>query len=312
MTIRTFQAGDDLAQVSIYNESAGDLPRFKPATLDEVRRRLRGSDFDPSTRFYALEEGRPVGYATFSASGRVSFPWCRKGCESFAAPLIRAVLDAMRQRGHRSAFAAYRGDWPAVRAFFEGHGFTPSREMVNFAIDIVEMPTPAARYSSNITPLTPADLPAVVRLGTGVLRCTDLPTLEEHLFRNAHFAPSSLFALRSKLDDQPVAVGLLVESPTFAHPSQVDPGMPCFRLGAFGTEGLTHKRINGMFSLLAADTRDLSSLALDMLSHATHLLVETEVETLAAQVSSDVPHLMRFYKSLFRRQGSFPLFERLL
>ena len=35
MTIRTFQPGDDVAQVGIYNEAAGDLPKFKPATLDE-------------------------------------------------------------------------------------------------------------------------------------------------------------------------------------------------------------------------------------------------------------------------------------
>jgi hypothetical protein len=312
MTIRTFQTGDDVAQVSIYNEAAADLPRFKPATLDEVRRRLRGSDFDPASRFFALAGGKPVGYATFSASGRVSFPWCRKGHEGFAAPLVQAVLDEMRRRGMTSAFAAYRADWPGVRAFFEAHGFALSREMVNFVLDIVDMPTPSARYSSSITPLTPADLPAVARLGTGVLRDRDLPALEEHLFRNSYFPPSSLFALRSKIDDKPVAVGLLVESPAFAHPAQVDPGMPCFRLGAFGTEGLTHKRINGVFSVLAADTHDLPALALDLLGYATHRLQETEVETLAAQVSSDVPHLMRFYKSLFRRQGSFPLFERRL
>ena len=312
MTIRTFQAGDDVAQVSIYNEAAGALPRFKLATLDDVRRRLRGPDFDPTARFYAIAAGRPVGYATFSVSGRVSYPWCRKGHEAFAAPLLQAVLEAMRGRGMTSAFAAYRADWPAVRAFFEAHGFALSREMVNFVMDIVDMPTPSARYSSAITPLTPADLPAVARLGVGVLRRSDSAALEEHLFRNDHFPPSSLFALRSKSDDQPVAVGLIVESPAFAHPAQVDPGMPCFRLGAFGTEGLTHKRINGVFSVLAADTSAFSALALDLLGYATHRLRDTEVETLAAQVSSDVPHLMRFYKSYFRRQGSFPLFERLL
>jgi hypothetical protein len=312
MTIRTFQAGDDIAQVSIYNEAAGALPRFKPATLDEVRRRLRGPDFDPTARFYALANGRPVGYATFSAAGRVGFPWCRKGHEAMAEPLLEAVLDGMRQRGRKSAFAAYRADWPPVRAFFEAHGFTLSREMVNFVMDIVEMPTPSARYSSAITPLTPADLPAVARLGAGVLRTTDPAALEEHLFRNNHFPPSSLFALRSKSDDQPVAVGIMVESPAFAHPAQVDPAMPCFRLGAFGTEGLTHKRINGLFSLLAADTKDMPALGLDLIGYATNRLQDTEVETIAAQVSSDAPHLMRFYKSLFRRQGSFPLFERLL
>ena len=54
MEIRTFRPGDDAAQVSIYNEAAADLPKFKAATLDEVRRRSRAAEFDPSTRFVAV------------------------------------------------------------------------------------------------------------------------------------------------------------------------------------------------------------------------------------------------------------------
>src|SRR5579884_2908103 len=99
MTIRTYQPGDDAALVSIYNEAAAGLPKFKPATLDEVRRRVRGPDFDPATRLFALVDGRPVGYATFHANGRVSFPWCRSGHEAFAGPLFQAALDGLRARG---------------------------------------------------------------------------------------------------------------------------------------------------------------------------------------------------------------------
>src|SRR5207302_1892542 len=145
MTIRTFQTGDEVAQVSIYNEAAAALPKFKAATIDEVRRRLRDRDFDPLTRFYALAAGKSVGYATFQNNGRVSFPWCRKGHEALAVPLLDQVLAAMRQRGMRRAFAAYRGDWPVQREFFLKHGFTQTREMINYVLDIVEMPTPAAR-----------------------------------------------------------------------------------------------------------------------------------------------------------------------
>src|SRR5262245_63292906 len=123
MTIRTFEAGDDAAQVSIYNEAAGELPKFKPASLDEVRRRLRAPEFDPGSRFFAVADGRPVGYASFAPSGRVSFPWCRKGHERFAGPLFDFVLAAMRQRGLKRAFAAYRADWPAVGEFFLQQGF---------------------------------------------------------------------------------------------------------------------------------------------------------------------------------------------
>ena len=93
-------------------------------------------------------------------------------------------------------------------------------------------------------------------------------------------------------------------------PGQTDACMPCFRLGAFGTEGLTTKRINGVFSLLAADNRDIHPLGLDLMGYAAYLLRETEVETVAAQVPSDAPHLLRFYTRYFRRQGSFPILER--
>src|SRR5260370_18767056 len=143
MTIRAFQPGDEAAQVSIYNEAAAHLPRFKPATLDEVRRRCRAADFDPGTRFYALAGDQPVAYATFHPNGRVSYPWCRKGHESWAEPLFEAVLGAMRQRGLAKAFAAYRSDWPDPLAFFLAHGFQQKREMLNFVLDLVSMPTPA-------------------------------------------------------------------------------------------------------------------------------------------------------------------------
>src|SRR5262245_42221951 len=99
MSTRTFQPGDETAQVSIYNEAAAELPKFKPATVDEVRRRCRAADFDPATRLYAIEDGRPVAYATFQPNGRVSFPWCRKGRERWAGPLFDQVLAALRARG---------------------------------------------------------------------------------------------------------------------------------------------------------------------------------------------------------------------
>src|SRR5262245_18139058 len=111
MTIRTFQPGDELAQVSIYNEAAADEPKFKPARLDEVRRRCRAQDFDPTARFFALADGRPVGYASFQTNGRLNFPWCRKGHEHHQQPLLEQVLAAMKARGLEHAFAAYRADW---------------------------------------------------------------------------------------------------------------------------------------------------------------------------------------------------------
>jgi hypothetical protein len=314
MAIRTFQPGDDVAQVSIYNEAAGELPKFKPATLDEVRRRCRSADFDPSARFYAVPDGvsgsRAVGYVAFQLNGRVSFPWCRKGYEDQAEPLFESMLQAMRERGMHQAFAAYRGDWPAQRDFFLAHGFRQTREMINYLMDLNQMPTPAARAGTAITSLTPDDVPVVAEMGAGVLRTTDPRQLEPLLFRNPYYPPDSLFALRKRSEGRPVAVGIVVTNPDYANPKQLDAGMPCFRLGAFGTEGMTLKRINGLFSFLTSNPNEAHPHALDLLSYACVAVEATNVETFAAQVPSDAEHLNRFYKHLFRRQGSFPIFER--
>jgi hypothetical protein len=311
-TIRTYESGDEAAQVKIYNEAAADLPKFKAATLEEARRRCEAPDFDSTTRFFALDQGHPVGYATFHPNGRVSFPWCFKGSEDLAEPLFDRVLEAMKQRGLTRAFAAYRGDWPRQRDFFLGHGFRQVREMVNFVLDLAAMPTPAAQIYNMFTPLRPSDLSTVRTLVPGLLQVSDDVSLEKHLFHNPYFPPDALFALRHRPADAPFAVGILVVNPAYANPLQVDSAMPCFRLGAFGTEGMQTKRIQGLFSFLAPESRDVHPVALDLLGYAAMRYQEGDVDCLAAQVPSDATHLHRFYKQYFRQQGSFPIFERAL
>jgi hypothetical protein len=118
--------------------------------------------------------------------------------------------------------------------------------------------------------------------------------------------------LRNRADEAPLAVGILIANLAYADPTQVDSMMPCFRLGAFGTEGMNTKRINGLFSFLARDQRQVNALGLDLLGHASFEFEDAGGGNLAAQVPSDAPQLLRFYQSYFRRQGSFPIFERAL
>jgi hypothetical protein len=311
MELRTFQPGDEAAQVSIYNEAAGHLPKFKPATLDEIRRRCRSADFDPATRFFAVEGGQAVGYMSFHANGRVSFPWCRKGHEAATEPLLDAVMEAARKRGLTRLFCAYRGDWSGPIEFFEGHGFQKARDMVNFMLELAEMPTAAARRSSAASALASSEIPVLLKIGPEVFRDKTALELESFLLQNSYFPPSSLFALRERTQGTPTAVGILVADPAYADVRQVDSAMPCFRLGAFGTEGMQTKRINGLFSFVARPA-DCNRLGLDLVSHAAYLLRQTAVEALGAQAPSDAPHLLRFYEHHFRKQGSFPVFERVL
>jgi hypothetical protein len=311
VTIRTFRPGDEAVQAAIYNEAAADLPKFKAATVPEIQRRTRARDFDPAMRFFAEAGEAPVAYAVFNPNGRVSYPWCRKGHEAQAGPLFRHVLDEMRKRGFRQAFAAYRADWPTVNDFFLGQGFKKARDMIGFVVDIMDLPTVPARPGSSITPLRKEDIPALPEMAPGGLRVQTAGELERELFRNPYFGPESLFVLRSRSGDgSPVAVGLLIQDSTYADPRPLDANMPCFRLGAFGTEGMQAKRVRGLFSFLTKAGPNVNALALDLLAHAAHRLEENDdIDVLAAQVPSDVPHLLRFYEMNFRRQGSFPVFE---
>ncbi len=313
MTIRTFQAGDEAVQAAIYNEAAAPLPGFKPATVQEIQRRTSARDFDPALRLFAEEGGQIVGYCACNANGRISFPWCRPGRERWAEPLFEQAVRVLKGRKQPLAFAAYRGDWPTVGDFFRAHGFALAREMINFQQDVIDMPTVSVRSATPIMPLRREDVPALFRLAPQALRVRTAAALEEYLFQNPYFTPDALFVLRAKMRNEPLAVGILITEPSYADPRSLDPRMPCFRLGAFGTEFMQTKRVKGLFSVLARDDAHFPSLALDLLGRALFLIQNSDdLEVLAAQVPSDVPHLVSFYQRNFRRQGSFPVYERSL
>jgi hypothetical protein len=312
VNIRTFQRGDETAQAAIYNEAAAALPKFKPAAVQEVLRRVTASDFDPSTRFYAQEGNQPVAYTVYNNNGRVSYPWCRKGYEALAAPLFDHMLQAMRQRGHKKVFAAYRGDWTDVLGFFRQQDFAVAREMVNFVLDLLDMPTAPGRPAHNIGPLERKDVPALFALAPHAVRCAKAAELEKHLFDNPYFPPSSAFVFRGR-DRQPLGAGLLIHNATYADPKGLDAAMPCFRLGAFGAEGMQAKRVKGLFSFLCPDDPKMGGMAVDLMVHAASRLQGGDnITALAAQCPSDVPHWLRFYQMKFQRQGSFPVLERAL
>jgi hypothetical protein len=313
VTIRTYQPGDETVQVAIYNEAAADLPKFKPAIALEVLRRVSAVDFDPALRFYALENGQPRAYVVCNKNGRISFPWCKKGSEHLGAELFQHAVEAMKERGYKTLNAAYRADWTPVLSFFKLHGFTVVRDMVNFVIDLVDMPTSPARRGAGPVPLQRGDVPALFALAPRLLRCHSAEELEAYLFRSPYFPPESVFVLRDQRTRAPRAAGVLVQNPTYADPKKVDAAMPCYRLGAFGAEGMDAKRIKGMFSVLCADDPEAAALGTELMGHAATLVEDgDDITALAAQVPSDATNLLRFYQLKFQRQGAFPVLERAL
>jgi hypothetical protein len=310
VNIRSFQAGDEFAQLKVYNTAAAHLPKFKPATPIDLQRRVQARDFDPATRLYAEENGNVVGYATWHVNGRVGYPWYLPGHESAAEVLFEQTLNTMKQRGVAKAFCAYRKDWPAVTGFFEKRGFTLAREMVNFVLAFENMPTPSAKLGNAVTPATEDDIPQIFALDPTVFRVRTADALMQAIWHNPWFGPESVFVLRNP-NGKVKAAGIFITNMQYADPRAVDSSMPCFRLGAFGTEGMTTKRIKGLFSFVAAPGREVVSSGMDLLGYATtRLSDDDDISCYAAQVASDATALFTFYQRIFERQGSFPIYER--
>ena len=307
MTIRTYQPNDETHQRAIYNTVAGALPGFKPAKPEDLAQRISARGFDPATRLYAEVDGQVVGYCTWATNGRIGYPWCLPGHESAAPTLLEAAIQALRDRKIPRAFAAYRADWSAQQSFLEAHGFRKVREMVNFVQPLLDLPTTVNRRGSNITPLRAEDVPAIAALGANIIRIP-ADRLARYLLENPYFPPSAVFVMRQ--GDNPQAVGIFIEDERYADPFKVDVNAPCFRLGAFGTEEQNTKRINGMFSFLAAPGKDITMIGLDLVWYAAGIADPDGASVLAAQVPSDAPALSDFYRNYFRRQGSFPIYER--
>jgi hypothetical protein len=309
LAIRTYQPGDETAQAAIFNAVAAKLPGFKPATSEDVRRRTRATDFDAGMRFYAVAATEVVGYCTVNPNGRIGYPWCLPG-HAAEELLLNAAIEAVRARGIERLFAAYRHDWSAQAEFFAAHGFAKAREMINFAQNLLDLPTLVIRRGLNVSPLKESDLPTVAGMAPNVLQ---LPPnqLSGQFLANPYFPADSVFVLR-RADGSAQGVGVLIADPSYADPLAIDPQAPCYRLGAFGTEGMTTKRVRGLFSFLVRNDADATSIGLDLLSYALNRLQDDTIEALAAQVPSDAPHLLSFYQKYFRKQGGFPVFERKL
>lgn len=312
MAIRRFQPGDEAAQVAVFNAAAGALPGCKPATVEDLRRRQSAPMANPDLVFVAEVENDVVGYCSAQTNGRISFPWCLPDYEQVAGELFESTLHALKQFGVGIAIAAYADSWTAQSDFFLAQKFVRAREMVNFIQELTNLPTLLLQSHDAVSPLMPNDVPAVMAMAPELWRNLSAEDLRREWFENPEAPASSLFAVRNRVDQQPIAVGRLIENPNYADPSKVDSSQPCFRLGAFGTEGMSHKRINGLFSLVLPRTRNAMGSALDLLAHAAAQHDGSISKSIAAQVPSDATHLLTFYKSHFQKQSSFPIFERSL
>ena len=310
MNIRNFQPGDERTQAALFNSVAFALPGFKPASEDEVKRRSRARGFDPTTRFYAEEKEQVVGYCTLEPSqGRISYPWCKKGFEALAVPLFESALHAARERGLSKVFAAYRQDWVGVLGFLESNGFSKARDIVNYVTSPLDLPTIASRGGLPLRRLQPSDLPALAEMGRGLIRIPP-EKMEAYYFSNPYFPVEAYLVMEERGGGAPIAIGIGLESSTWADAKKVDSLAPCFRMGAFGTEGFNTKRVNGLFSYVVSKPEHALPAGLALLNEASQELTEGSVTSICAQCPTDAPNLMNFYSRYFKEQGRFPVWER--
>jgi hypothetical protein len=311
MPIRTFQPGDEIAQARIYNLAAGPLPAFKPATAEEISRRHASAVADTGARFYAVEDGEIVGYASFSPNGRISYPWCLPGAERVREPLLEAILAAMKERKIPEAWAAYRADWTPVLEFLHEQGFLDKRQMINYLAEVSELlPDTILPPDRVIEPLGRDEIRDLHAFAQGIDPHEDPRDFERFYTQNPFYDFSGqLVALKEARTRKMLGVALLVIADRFADPTQINAAMPCFRFGTFGTERERHKRVNGLFSAAFADPID-GELLLGW-------LVRTQARPaglthITAQAPSDAPAVCALYDRFLQRQGAFPILSRRL
>jgi hypothetical protein len=183
--------------------------------------------------------------------------------------------------------------------------------MINYVADVSQLPhrdhLPQDRI---IDRLSRQDLPQLIAMAPGLFVASDPQELERFFWENP-FGDFSrgLFALKHAHTGEIRGVSLLIVDDRFADPTKIDAAMPCFRLGAFGTERQRHKRINGLFSCVFTDEAEGELLLAATLGSQASWFGLTY---LAAQAPSDAPALCSWYDRFFQRQGSFPILSRWL
>lgn len=305
MKLREYQPGDEEAQVSIFNELAKDWPGFRPLNADDIRRTIRKRGFSPSSRLSVEVDGVIVAYITTREDGRVTAPWCRPGHEAAAAVLVRAALEQLRRTNLSRAYFVTRRDWPQTMTLMESLGFVKVRDMLNYTMALTDTPTLTIRSRSEFASLTPQDIPTV-RAMAPTLFTVDDETLRKHLLDNPQLSREAVYAVRSRSTGVLRGVALIVTDPNLTQ-AKVDANSPVFHFGAFGTGAYQTERLNGLFSFVSSG--DAMTVGLDLLGEALRQVEEIDITHLHAQAPSDQPQLQRFYDRVFRRSGSFPVYE---
>ena len=243
--------------------------------------------------------------------GRISFPWCLPGAEAAQEPLLEQIVREMKSRGIPNAWAAYRGDWLQVIDFLRERGFTQNRSMINYVAETSRIPA-LGQLSSNrlMTRLDRSELPRLAALAPVLFAELDVHALEQFFWENPFYSfPDHLLALKDPGTGEILGVSSLVVDDRFADPTKIDSSMPCFRLGAFGTESQRHKRVNGLYSCVFAKETDGDLL---LAASVAALPNPSKLAHLAAQAPSDAPIICTWYDRFFTRQGSFPILTRSL
>ncbi len=312
MNIRQFHPGDEAEQLRIYNTAAAGQIKFKPAAIVDLQRRTQAKDFDPANprirrrerrrrRLLHLASQRPCRLSVVPAGLRIgSGPSIRPHAAGDEAarhpPGLHCIPQGLADH-HRFFSNKTVSSWPA--------------RVINYLLPFENMPTPSARVSNTITAATVEDAAGIFALDPSVFRVGSADALRDALWNNPYFTPASLFVMRQRGDGSPLAAGIFITKADYADPRAVDTSMPCFRLGAFGTEGMTTKRIKGLFSFVTKPDRSVFSVGMDLLSYASNMLTDDdEIGCYAAQAASDAMALNAFYKQTFERQGSFWVFEK--
>jgi hypothetical protein len=136
MTFRNYQGPEDIAlQHAFWVAATRDLPWcWKPTASPTLY--SKGRQFDPRSRCFAFEDGRLIGYMSFTGEGEfvsLGYPWVLPGYEGeLQRELYRRVYGfaASPEYGGKSFAQRFRRQWTRQIDFFLERGFTERSEAI--------------------------------------------------------------------------------------------------------------------------------------------------------------------------------------
>ena len=132
-------------QTSIYNQGTAKMPEYPPAKVEDVVKRFKRKEFDPSRMFYAYNGATMIGYAGLSGKDKeknlrsVGYPWLIEDIPNGVRDLLYdAMENQCNSEGTKTLRTTLLQKYPDLLNFFKDKNFQTKTEFLVFEKELTK------------------------------------------------------------------------------------------------------------------------------------------------------------------------------